>query len=612
MDRACVIESDLIAVAVALLADPLLGITRAAQVARESSPNAFGPRNTDDLVVRLLAGLRSRQQPSGAWLDAHGQPDLGRTALAWWALAQHGESTAAPHMVAAERVVHELGGAQRGPFELRLLLALAGRGAWSWLPSIPSELWLLPSAAPLSPHRLAPWARSMVHAFHLLAKSVARVHLVDPSRLLLRGHDGRVVEPRIVTAGLPGDVLQAVADGIRWSRRLPRGWLHQRSMRRAELALFSMQQAHGGWFGSIATVFALLAMRARGVHSDDPRIQRGLAYLATAMGQTQHGHLVLADTTLPTLLRARFVAALPELPVRELLADEIGAGGPWQMRADARAGGFELERGAAQILDTRATAEVLATLRHRRALASRDATAARRRGSAEIGAAGLVHTEAWPALRRSVHVLLAMQEPDGSFARFERGEREIPLARLPWRDACRLATLDGDLEDRIERTAVIVRELAAVGWRREDDRVARALAWLEAALDTRLRTLSVEGLAAVAAASAAQLPTDAPLRKRVEQVLRGRQREDGSFGSVVATARALDALLALDGVCVQATRAARYLVQSLEVLDATRGKDLHVQAITGQHPDTPWIDPLGGVRESATVLARYAAEGGAL
>jgi hypothetical protein len=205
-----------------------------------------------------------------------------------------------------------------------------------------------------------------------------------------------------------------------------------------------------------------------------------------------------------------------------------------------------------------------------------------------------------------------MQEADGSFARFERGEREIPLARLPWRDASRLATLDGDLEDRIERTAVILRELAAVGWRREDDRVHRGLVWLESVLELRLRTLSVETLAAVAAAGAAQLPKDAPILKRVEQVLRGRQREDGSFGGLVATARALDALLALDGVCVQATRAARFLVLAVEADDGVTDTSFHEQRIPGLQADTPWVDPTGGIRECATVLTRYAAEGGGL
>jgi len=320
---------------------------------------------------------------------------------------------------------------------------------------------------------------------------------------------------------------------------------------------------------------------------------------------------------MPTLLRARFVAALPDLPVSELLGDELGATGPWQMRADARVGGFTLERGARHVLDTRATAEVLATLRHRRAIATTTNEPTPRLASARAVLQDVVDTEAWPALRRSVHVLLAMQEPDGSFARYERGERDIPLARLPWRDACRLATAEGDLEDRIERTAVIVRELAAVGWRREDDRVARALAWLESVLELRLRSLGVETLAAVAAALAAQLPADAPLRKRVEHALRGRQREDGSFGDLVDTARALDALLALDGVCVQATRAARHLVRCLEAQEAASPTFSSTAAPSGQrvpglHPDAPWRDPLGLLRESATVLTRYVAEGGSL
>ena len=103
----------------------------------------------------MLVWIRAQQDESGAWLDLDGKPDLSVTALAWWARAQAGDDTNQEDMVMALRAVHELGGAQRASFTVRLWLALAGLVPWAWLPSIPSESWLLPNYVALSPARIS-------------------------------------------------------------------------------------------------------------------------------------------------------------------------------------------------------------------------------------------------------------------------------------------------------------------------------------------------------------------------------------------------------------------------------------------------------------------------
>src|SRR5690606_20313345 len=140
-----------------------------------------------------------------------------------------------------------------------------------------------------------------------------------------------------------------------------------------------------------------------------------------------------------------------------LLAAEIARSGPWQRRADAPTGGWPEEPEAESHLDVRSTCEVLASLRGARTPASR------------------------ASRRRAAEAVLAMQEPDGSFARFERGESDVPLSHLPWRDADQLNLGTPADESRVALTAVAVRELAVLGWRREDDRIRRALEWLSEA-----------------------------------------------------------------------------------------------------------------------------------
>ena len=151
----------------------------------------------------LARWIRASQQPSGAWHDHGGRPDLSRTALGWWALVESGDDPEAEHLVRARRVVHELGGAQRASAEVRLWLAMAGHIPWAWLPTLPAELWLLPTVAWLSPSRVSPWARGAMTPYLLLSRAPARVHVSNAAALLLTRPDGEPILPRLVQPGPP-------------------------------------------------------------------------------------------------------------------------------------------------------------------------------------------------------------------------------------------------------------------------------------------------------------------------------------------------------------------------------------------------------------------------
>jgi squalene cyclase len=549
-----------------------------------------------DLEPRERAGLlrfvRSRQHPDGAWLDGRGRPDLSVTALAWWARAQAGDDLEARDMVQGLRAVLELGGAQRAALNVRLWLAMAGLVPWSWLPSIPSELWLLPEYAPLSPARISTWARAVLTPYHLLARAPARLQLFDASALLLRAKDGTPIPPRLTRDGLAGDLLQAFDRGIKLSRKFPRGPVRPLAVARARAWLDEARQEHGGWFGARPTLLSLLALRVSGAASDDPKLVRGLAYLRRArglVGSPDEGCLAQGLTGPPLGLRARLAQACDADRTSWLVGAEIGEAGPWQLRANAPAGGWPPEDGAQRHVDVFATCLVLDALRS----AIDDADP---------------RPMAWPSMRRAGEVLLAMQEPDGGFARFERGESRVPLARLPWRDADQLAAEGADDPARVRRSAMALRQLGELGRRAEDDRVRRGLDWLEDRLRRDARTLDVVTLAEIARCTAVVCPRGHALRRAIDERLRTRQHEDGSFGDPVGTAAAMTAMIELDGVCVQATRAARHLLEVVE-----RSPD-PVHLGSAEHPglglSPALVDPSAGAREVHLALRGFAAAGG--
>lgn len=498
----------------------------------------------------MLDWVRATQDPSGAWLDVHGRADLSLTVLAYWALAQAADDRASEAMVKAVRVVHALGGAQRADFQVRLWLAMAGLIDWSWLPAIPSELFLLPPQIPLSPARFSPWARGVLTPYLLIARAPARLHLVDVSELLLRRSGESLVAPRLTRPGFAGDLLQAFDQAVKISRKLPRGPLPKLASARAVKWLDELQQEHGGWFSARPTLLSLIALRVVGARTDDPRIRRGLDYLRRARGHVMgpggesllaQGHHTAPLSVALGLLATRF----DPNDAAVVLRAELHERGPWQLRADAPAGGWPIEPGARSHLDVAAT------------LAALDAIASVPPG--DVAAGGV-----WTASSRAGEVLLAMQEASGGFARFERGEADVFMQRLPWTDADLLAYGRPSDTTHVELTALVLERLAANGLRAEDDRLARGIAFLGKRLDDRSDAPTLTTICNVARAMGALLPPEHAMRQDVERRIRIRQRDDGSFGSPLETALALRALVALGQGCVQAERAARHLVATIE------------------------------------------------
>jgi squalene-hopene/tetraprenyl-beta-curcumene cyclase len=564
-----------------------------------------------------LAGwIRATQQPSGAWHDAAGRPDPSRTALGWWALVESGDDPDAEHLVRARRIVHELGGAQRGSIEVRLWLAMAGHIPWAWLPTMPAELWLLPTVAWLSPSRVSPWARGVMTPYLLLSRAPARVHVSSAAALLLQRPDGEPILPRLVQPGLLGDLLQAFDQGVKLVRKLPRGPVLRAALARVQRWMVAAQQAHGGWFAAHPTLLSLIALRVLGANFDDPRIVRGLAYLRRARGlvhttsgpQMAQGLSCTPLTTLARMVRLALVCdpthptnslAAGEAALPFLLGEEIRQVGEWQLRTNAPAGGWPCEAGADRYVDTLSTCAVLDALH-------------------AVPKSSLHQSQVRAAMRRAVEVLLAMQEPDGGFARFERGESEVFMTRFPLRDARLLAAGSPTDNARVRVSAAALRQLGRLGFQADDDRIARGVQWLWQRVTVDMAGFDLATLGELALCSATLCPPTHPLRQTIERQLRGRQREDGSFGSAVDTASAMHALMALEGaVCIQTQRAARHLVHlldsaPLELAEAELSERLGGEWTPGLGLTPLCHDPSAGVREAALALAMFAERGGQL
>ncbi|UFQ99960.1 squalene--hopene cyclase [Streptomyces sp. Go40/10] len=487
-----------------------------------------------DLFIRELLGvrderilaatarwIRSRQLPDAGWgLYPGGPGDLSTTVEAYLALRLAGDGPEEPHMAAAARFVRGQGGAERCRLEAHLWLALFGQEDWRAVPTVLTEVVLLPPRFPLSLYRLSTWARLAMVPLGLVHRT-RPCH--DPG---FRTQELWTRRPAPVT--LP-PALRAVNRAVGWYNEHALGLPRRRAVKRAVRWIVDRQEADGAWLAcNVASVFCLLGLHAAGLSKEHPAIRAGLRGLdGFAVWQDSADGPVRRMNCMPTPVwdTALCVTALADAGLgtdhpallraaRWLAGQEVTAYGDWAMARPGRAaGGWSVGFVEQAFPDCDDTAVVIEALS--RVTASDPVEAARLRGATVRGTA-------W---------LLAMQSSDGGWGAYDADNTS-------WA-ASRLSTLDfTELTDRPcpDITAHALESLARQGLQ-ADPRLRAAVRWLtrhQAADGSWFGRWGANHLygtgAAVTAMLSAGVPPHSPPVRRAIDWLTDHQNPDGGWG----------------------------------------------------------------------------------
>jgi squalene-hopene/tetraprenyl-beta-curcumene cyclase len=308
--------------------------------------HALGLR-TRDLDRKIANELLSRQRDDGTWaIWWEGPGDLSTTIEAYVALKLCGVD---PGDRARDFIRRE-GGIPRARVFTKCFLALLGEWPWQRIPSIPPELVLLPSGAPLSVYTFSCWGRGTIVPLSV----VMALRTVRPTGVELREIGAR-----------PGETRPP----------RPPSALRRRAILAAERWVRARQEADGSWGGiQPPWVWSIVMLASLGRGLDDPVLGaavegwRGFTIDEGDRLRPEACQSPVWDTALAVLgLRAAGVPA-EESSLRRagewLVREEVRARGDWAVRRPELApGGWAFEFQNDLYPDTDDTAVVALALR---------------------------------------------------------------------------------------------------------------------------------------------------------------------------------------------------------------------------------------------------------
>ena len=380
-------------------------------------------------VQKLAKYIRDRQLPDGGWSIFYGGPsELNATVKAYVGLRLAGDSSDSPHVEAAKRKIHELGGLEATNSYVRFYLAMVGAVDWKLVPSIPPELMLLPAWFPVNIYEMSSWTRGIVVPLAIVyackpewrlpeGVTVNELFITPKGRSKSFTWDRRVFSWR--------NVFLALDRGLKAYEHSPWKPFRTLALDRAKKWMFERLERSEG-LGTIypAMMNSIFALLAEGRDATDPLVAREIEFLERYEIEEEDTLRVqpcispLWDTAIAmvSLEEAGVDPAHPSLVAAErwLLDKQILGPGDWQVKnGNAQPGGWAFEFQNDFYPDVDDTAFVLMAL-------------------SRVADPEPARLEA--AVRRGLAWLVSMQNRDGGWGAFDHENNQDFLNHIPFAD----------------------------------------------------------------------------------------------------------------------------------------------------------------------------------
>ncbi len=391
----------------------------------------FGHRD-DPKIPKLAKVIRECMLPGGGWNIFEGGPaEISISCLSYFALKVAGIPADAPDMLRSRDTILKMGGVVKANTYTKYYLAFFDQYDWDHVPAIPPEMILLPKVSPIHIYDMSSWSRTIFVPLGIIY-ALKPVCIVPPEcqidELFLGGRQHANLALQRDDKPVTWKNFFLLSDkALKIAQKFPIDPVRKFAIKRAEEWMIERFPKSGGLSAILpAMMNSVIALKCLGYPEDHPLVKEGIRELdmleiydeKTDSIRVQPCVSPVWDTCISVYAMGQ-TGLSPDHPAMQrgaswLLSKQTTLPGDWQHKNPAPPGGWYFEFLNEFYPDVDDTCMTLMALHHVTAPEGKDVLL--------------------KAIDRGLVWMLGMQNDDGGWASFDRGNDKEFLTKVPFAD----------------------------------------------------------------------------------------------------------------------------------------------------------------------------------
>ena len=391
----------------------------------------FGHRD-DPKIPKLAKVIRAAMIPTGGWNIFEGGPaEISISCLSYFALKLAGISAAEPDMQRSRDAILNMGGVVKANTYTKYYLAFFDQYDWEHVPAIPPEMILLPKVSPIQIYDMSSWSRTIFVPLAIIY-ALKPVCVVPPDcnvdELFLGGREHANLALQRDQKPVTWKNFFLLTDmALKIAQKFPIDPVRRFAIKRAEEWMIERFPMSGGLSAILpAMMNSVIALKCLGYAEDHPLVVNGIKELdLLEIYDEKSDSIRVQPCVSPVWDSCISVYALGQAGVKPdhpamtlgaswLLSKQTKHPGDWQHKNPAPPGGWYFEFFNEFYPDVDDTCMTLMALNFAQA---------REGSSTQIA-----------AMDRGLQWMLGMQNDDGGWASFDKGNDKDFLTKVPFAD----------------------------------------------------------------------------------------------------------------------------------------------------------------------------------
>ncbi|HYF51936.1 MAG TPA: terpene cyclase/mutase family protein [Planctomycetota bacterium] len=400
------------------------------------------------------------QLEEGGWATYHGgPPEISVSVLSYLALKLAGTPANDPRMQKACAAILKLGGAVKANTYTKYHMAFFGQYDWNHVPAIPPEMMLVPTVSPFHIYDMSSWSRTIFVSLSVIYAHKPTID-VPPERgcseLFVGGRQqANLALPKDKDTVTWRNLFLFADKGLKVAEKLPLNIARKIALKKAEQWILERMPKSGGLSAILpAMQNSMLALWCLGYKEDHPWMKYGIHELEMLEMERDENHIECQPCVSPVWDTCISVYALGQSgmdgnhPAMKqgaawLLSKQTTEYGDWQVHNPMPPGGWYFEFLNEFYPDVDDTIMTLMALRYASGAGKLPGIPENKlpvngvkRGflGAEAPAKEYSEEDQRAAIERGIVWVLGMQNDDGGWASFDKGNDKEWLTKVPFAD----------------------------------------------------------------------------------------------------------------------------------------------------------------------------------